>query len=506
MDYSKLKVAELKEELKRRGLAMGGLKKDLIERLSAADASAAVTADNDKKTEDAATAYVPKTSVPLVSVSEHESVHSAADTTGESVPAPGSSDEVASATGLIPAETQDATTNLQDTEVVQVEVIQPMAGSTETADLAAQGSKTAVGMIAEIASKRAEPEAMAGTVSDAATVKVETEAEKQIAESAPKTAAAAVPMSTSATKLVQVASAPESKVNEEEPLGKASYTKRPLSPEIGTAVLDQKRIKSTAPLKAEVAQVKTEAPTEAPAVKQEALEPLVEIVRKSSVPVERYKPTKSVYISGFSRPLNLNALKAYLEGLAEEPLTEFYIDSIRTHCYAVFATITGASRVREGVYGFPFPLEERGRKSLETEYIPDDKYAEWTAFEESAEGRLRKWEVAFGDSSADSIRLVETGSKPQRTPATMRNANGRQPPLNPLGQAREPTALGGHIIGGNGQESVSDSIARRSADPSMRRTNARPHIYYSEATDRLQPSNGPRNNHRDGRRAGAVRH
>jgi len=149
--------------------------------------------------------------------------------------------------------------------------------------------------------------------------------------------------------------------------------------------------------------------------------------------------TAALYIDGLMRPLQPNALRKHLSSLASAPETlpdpgtiiEFYLDSIKTHCFVSFTSIAAASRVRSAIHGTVWPFE-RNRKHLRADFIPDDKVKEWIQIEEKSRDRAGappRWEVRYETSDdGTTATLAEVGSAP-----TGRRESGfnRTPPLGP---------------------------------------------------------------------------
>lgn len=148
--------------------------------------------------------------------------------------------------------------------------------------------------------------------------------------------------------------------------------------------------------------------------------------------------TSALYIDGLMRPLQPNALREHLSNLAsasENPdsnaIIEFYLDSIKTHCFVGFASTVAASRVRSALHGTVWP-NERNRKQLRADFIPDDKVKEWIQTEEASQNRpgpTTRWEVRYETSDdGTTATLAEVGSGP-----AVRRESGfnRTPPLGP---------------------------------------------------------------------------
>lgn len=116
--------------------------------------------------------------------------------------------------------------------------------------------------------------------------------------------------------------------------------------------------------------------------------------------------TCALYIRDFMRPLNPGSLKDYLIALASPPdtdpkpavITEFFLDSIRTHCLVGFVNTAAASRVRFGLHDRVWP-DEKNRKPLWVDFVPEEKLKTWIEVESEAAGdrrqSIKKWEVIY---------------------------------------------------------------------------------------------------------------
>ncbi|KAI2733793.1 hypothetical protein CBS147332_808 [Penicillium roqueforti] len=148
--------------------------------------------------------------------------------------------------------------------------------------------------------------------------------------------------------------------------------------------------------------------------------------------------TSALYIDGLMRPLQPTALRKHLASLTSTPGTpdsddiiDFYLDAIKTHCFVSFTSIAAASRVRSAVQGTVWP-NERNRKSLRADFIPDEKIKEWIQTEEKSRdraGAAARWEVRYETTDdGTTATLAEVGS----TPSGRRESGfNRTPPLGP---------------------------------------------------------------------------
>lgn len=132
--------------------------------------------------------------------------------------------------------------------------------------------------------------------------------------------------------------------------------------------------------------------------------------------------TSALYIRELMRPLKSESIKDHIAALATpadtsvDPsvITEFFLDSIRTHCLVGFASISAASRVRSGLHDRIWP-NERDRKPLFVDFVPEEKLKKWIDVEQNApSGRgqpQKRWEVVYEDEDgAIKAYLQEVGT------------------------------------------------------------------------------------------------
>ncbi|KAJ5104458.1 hypothetical protein NUU61_001805 [Penicillium alfredii] len=155
--------------------------------------------------------------------------------------------------------------------------------------------------------------------------------------------------------------------------------------------------------------------------------------------------TTALYIDGLMRPLQPAALRNHLISVASAPgaspnptiIQDFYLDPIKTHCFARFADIAAASRARSALHGTVWP-NERNRKKLGADFIPDQQLREWIRTEEASRDRpgpAPRWEVRY-DFTEDgtTASLVEAGSNSRPAPSRPREPDfNRTPPSGPRG-------------------------------------------------------------------------
>ncbi|KAI4869574.1 hypothetical protein F4820DRAFT_406159 [Hypoxylon rubiginosum] len=115
--------------------------------------------------------------------------------------------------------------------------------------------------------------------------------------------------------------------------------------------------------------------------------------------------TSALYIKNFMRPLRPQAVKDHLLVLAtpvgtsidDSAIVDFYLDTIRTHAFVVFSTISAASRVRTTLHNCIWP-DETNRKALWVDFIPPERFREWVDREQAStggRGATNRYEVTY---------------------------------------------------------------------------------------------------------------
>lgn len=197
--------------------------------------------------------------------------------------------------------------------------------------------------------------------------------------------------------------------------------------------------------------------------------------------------TSALYIRELMRPLKHENLREHLIALATPPdtavnpciVTEFFLDSVRTHCLVGFENISAASRVRSGLHDRVWP-NERDRRQLWVDFVPEEKLKNWIDVEQIAGGSrgqsLKRWEVVYEDEE-NSIKayLQEVGSSSGGLRAV-------QPPRLDDSQGLQAPLLSGPRISGLEPRS---SLPRpdsgkgfRALDDLFTSTVAKPRLYY----------------------------
>ncbi|KAK0263022.1 hypothetical protein B0A54_03843 [Friedmanniomyces endolithicus] len=240
--------------------------------------------------------------------------------------------------------------------------------------------------------------------------------------------------------------------------------------------------------------------------------------------------TRALYIRDLIRPLQPAQLRDHLIALAGPDSTDsliehFHLDVLRTHAFAVFSTLKAATRVRAALHGTVFP-DEPARKSLWVDFVPEEKVAEWIEVEASAgtsRRDARKWEVLYeGSGEGTAVQHVEVGGAGRegsirqgsmtQAASTGTGAGGGMPnaPLGPRGNGTmiqrpsQPQPLATSIAAepqeaqtGDDESAVSVT-ANPATGPSASSfttlaktflcTTTKPHLYYLPKPDELATS------------------
>ncbi|PWY70268.1 hypothetical protein BO70DRAFT_143682 [Aspergillus heteromorphus CBS 117.55] len=201
--------------------------------------------------------------------------------------------------------------------------------------------------------------------------------------------------------------------------------------------------------------------------------------------------TPALYVGGLMRPLQPVALRNHLVSLAASPgaspnpdaIVDFYLDPIKTHCFVSFTSVSAASRVRTALHGTVWP-NERNRKTLFVDFIPEDRLPQWIEREEGSRQRGApplRWEVRY--------ELTEDGVEAVLDEVDPRSAGSHQPARGPepSGFSRPPPTGPRAEAGGHARR-PSDAVPADSGsqpgqgfkplDELFMSTTAKPKLYY----------------------------
>lgn len=152
--------------------------------------------------------------------------------------------------------------------------------------------------------------------------------------------------------------------------------------------------------------------------------------------------TSALYISRLMRPINPGQFQAHLAVLATPPdsksdpeaIVDFYVDPIRTHAFASFSTVAAAARVRSALHDRIWP-DEKTRKPLWVDFVPADMVVEWIDQEQRSNpggrGMGKKWEVYYERN--EDRHIVATLQEA--------NSNAFAQPMQSQGQPSIPNRL-----------------------------------------------------------------
>lgn len=208
--------------------------------------------------------------------------------------------------------------------------------------------------------------------------------------------------------------------------------------------------------------------------------------------------TSAIYIKNFMRPLRPDDVKDYLVELATPPSKEpnpevvvsFFLDSIKTHAFVNFNSISAASRVRSALHDQVWP-DERNRKALWVDFIPPEKVLDWIEREEAdggGRGKLNRWEVMY-EADVDgymTARLEEGGAEPTRpAPKAAAPPTGPASSFIPTGPAN--TGIEGAPLGprGRGGRMAPGAPLQGGVNPpeGVKVTRALPELQYRPASE-----------------------
>ena len=194
--------------------------------------------------------------------------------------------------------------------------------------------------------------------------------------------------------------------------------------------------------------------------------------------------TSSLYIRELMRPLNPKAVREHLLALAAPPdtdtdpsiITEFFLDSIRTHCLVTFATTAAASRVRSSLHDRVWP-NERDRRALWVDFVPEEKLQKWIEVEQDSSGgrgqASKRWEVTYEDEDGEiKAYLQEAGAtKGGLRTAQMQKADDTGSNVKRLGGPTGPDRIIAAPRDDHGK-------GFQALDDLFKSTKAKPKLYY----------------------------
>ena len=206
--------------------------------------------------------------------------------------------------------------------------------------------------------------------------------------------------------------------------------------------------------------------------------------------------TSALYIRDIMRPLHSGNLKDHLTVLATpsgsapdaDIVTDFYLDSIRTHCLVGFTNTSAAARVRSGLHDRVWP-DERSRKPLWVDFVPKEKVKKWIEVESEASTKrgqaAKRWEVVYEEEENGLMAyLQEAGANssaprpgPSLSSRTEAGKGVQGAPSGPRVRDTEPriSQSGAAPRPGNGK-------GFQALDDLFKSTAAKPKLYYLPMT------------------------
>jgi hypothetical protein len=413
-DWAKLKVVDLKAELKRRDLNANGLKAELVERL---------VADDTARDNGGATGTKPDEQVEEANA-------------GEEAPAT--------------AELGESTTENLVKDVKPADISEPQSQNMHDAEDSQQRNDIDVpdkstGAITPPESNDAAPEQMGGV-----------ETSTLVEDSNASTAAPSIPTQTSESTAgpataVGAASSPDSQKRKrrsqspppvEDVARKRARADIDAGPRNGVVIDAPSEILPDAqsprsprnPTQGRAAATARPSQTMSPERDDNEMD------FERDVAPALYPATSALYINNLMRPLRPADLRAHLASLAssradpEEVITTFFLDQIRTHALVIFDSTSSASRVRIALHDRVWP-EESNRKALSVDFVPPEKVAGWIETEEGAGrgGRTgSRWEIVYDtlpDGEVDA--RLESGAVSAARPGPPPSGRGAPPASGP---------------------------------------------------------------------------
>ncbi|TPR10764.1 Electron transfer flavoprotein subunit beta [Aspergillus niger] len=517
-DYSKWKVTDLKAELKRRGIAQTGLrvKQQIIDRLveeDARDEKDAVANGEPAAEQDVA----PQEAQPVDAEQPVPEAEPAADAPAQPE---ATESEVIDKQTEEPAqeqEQQQAQTEEQGDAVPESKP-QPTENDTAAAPVEQAPGEAAPEQSEDMEPKPAEPAASGETAAPPAAVPSEMNTglstplptEEMLEDRRKRKRRSQSPVPTPEALASKKAKALDETPRVVLPEDRAAVDKehesrpdealsgpqgtpeeragREAAPEEAPPVQDETS-KKGAPLKHDVRFKGLFAAKETEQTRPVSPPPADAVMEDADVEPAVHAATAALYVGGLMRPLQPVALKNHLVSLASPPdaspnpdvVVDFYLDPIKTHCFASFRSVSAASRVRTALHGTVWP-NERNRKTLFVDFIPEDKLSLWIEKEEGSRqrgGPPARWEVRY-EPTDDGVEAVleevdprSASSQHMRAP----DASGfsRPPPTGPRAELGTPRRPSGPV--------TADSSSRpgqgfKPLDELFMSTTTKPKLYY----------------------------
>ena len=442
-DYEKFKVAELRTLLKERNIPSTGLtrKAQFIDKLREADAALQVSVDTN--------------STPDVAPSSHEAIQPAEGDTQNTFIA----DSEAATPPAISGANQQAKAEACEapTEHAQQPLIHPQDEIQPSESLTATLTHNTNDSVAEENKKRKRDEPL-GTVDEERNVAKKARAEEEVSNKVNNEQETA---SITAAEASVVDNAVDSEMKGTKPDDAHSIIWQNKPPK--NEQEEQHAREPTKPISADVkvaAGHSKQGPPSRKDLRFESLlktEPMTDhetltasMMDEVPTPEKSVHPaTRALYIRGFTRPLppswlqdhavavgtaqgaeviakiielehqartvedeqrakaiddELAAKKTELDQ-ASKAIEFVYIDTIRSHAFLLFSSISAAERARAFLHGTVWP-KQTWRTAVWVDFIPEDKVHKWVATEKSAGTEVSRWEVVYSKTKDGHVEAT----------------------------------------------------------------------------------------------------
>ncbi|KAI8956231.1 hypothetical protein F4801DRAFT_6250 [Xylaria longipes] len=506
-DYSRMKVVELKAELKRLGLPQNGLKAELVSRLEEAAASEDSPAETAQPPTEATTATEPNEAQPsgVAEPANNSPEPSVADTTPELQAAPttdiGDIDmaEDSSRNDAEAQVTSHATTSetpsLPTADVVQDVQKRKRRSTTPTPSdeavrkrLRQDDADVARGAASDVASGKPEtPELDNDDTDQAPMIDADSRAahDKERIDTVPwldgkEDLSSREPANGAAEEETHNIRSATTKIND----GRAGDAEDSVMPDAGATNPQRSTYSATDD---DMGQ-ETRDPEHSPSPEPD-IEPSI------------HPATCALYIKNFMRPLRPQAVQDHLLELAtpanapldDSIIANFHLDNIRTHAFAVFTSVSAASRVRTALHKRVWP-DETNRKALWIDFIPPEHFEDWVDTEQQARntGNMPRYEVVYDHDNDGNVFVkleeTDTNQAARRGPVSPvihpdRRNSIPTGPSRPSGIENAPTGPR-NPYSHNGPSSMYPSRQER-LDPGFIKTKSGPPVLYRPVAPEL---------------------